>query len=200
MSQLLEVEGETDENVPCDGDGDANDSCTRHGRELDIRYASGASHRCLGWHRVHGEIGATSVCMYVCACMSRQVVYSRNEEGLQRAGLHAVGIWFDSKVSVPSAAPPCRIADAIVTCIAHYSLSPLPCIPGFYIQMRARHTAHSTPGFPVYSATFLSPGELILGGGGGASKTGIKNKLVCLPTSKLDAIPYSISSTETLSY
>ncbi|KAH9973057.1 quinon protein alcohol dehydrogenase-like superfamily [Lactifluus volemus] len=43
--------------------------------------------------------------------------------------------------------------------------------------MRARHTAHSTPGFPVYSATFLSPGELILGGGGGASKTGIKNKL-----------------------
>lgn len=44
--------------------------------------------------------------------------------------------------------------------------------------MRARHTAHSTPNFPVYSAAFLSPGELILGGGGGASKTGIKNKLV----------------------
>ncbi|KAI0248709.1 WD40-repeat-containing domain protein [Lactifluus subvellereus] len=43
--------------------------------------------------------------------------------------------------------------------------------------MRTRHTAHSTPGFPVYSATFLSPGELILGGGGGTSKTGIKNKL-----------------------
>ncbi|KAI0306941.1 WD40 repeat-like protein [Multifurca ochricompacta] len=43
--------------------------------------------------------------------------------------------------------------------------------------MRARHTAHSTPSFPVYSAAFLSPGELILGGGGGASKTGIKNKL-----------------------
>jgi prolactin regulatory element-binding protein len=48
--------------------------------------------------------------------------------------------------------------------------------------MRARHTAHSTPGFPVYSATFLSPGELILGGGGGASKTGIKNKLVRSPS------------------
>ena len=44
--------------------------------------------------------------------------------------------------------------------------------------MRARHTAHSTPNFPVYSAAFLSPGELILGGGGGASKTGIKNTLV----------------------
>ena len=44
--------------------------------------------------------------------------------------------------------------------------------------MRTRHTAHSTPTFPVYSAAFLSPTELILGGGGGASKTGIKNKLV----------------------
>ena len=44
--------------------------------------------------------------------------------------------------------------------------------------MRARHTAHSTPTFPVYSAAFLSPGEVVLGGGGGASKTGIKNKLV----------------------
>lgn len=50
--------------------------------------------------------------------------------------------------------------------------------------MRARHTAHSTPGFPVYSATFLSPGELILGGGGGTSKTGIKNKLVCCTSSE----------------
>ena len=47
--------------------------------------------------------------------------------------------------------------------------------------MRARHTAHSTPTFPVYSAAFLSPVELILGGGGGASKTGIKNKLVRHP-------------------
>ncbi|KAH9071675.1 WD40 repeat-like protein [Lactarius deliciosus] len=43
--------------------------------------------------------------------------------------------------------------------------------------MRARHTAHSTPSFPVYSAAFLSPTELVLGGGGGTSKTGIKNKL-----------------------
>ncbi|KAI0321862.1 WD40-repeat-containing domain protein [Amylostereum chailletii] len=43
--------------------------------------------------------------------------------------------------------------------------------------MRARHVAHSVPAFPVYSATFLSPNDLVLGGGGGASKTGIKNKL-----------------------
>jgi prolactin regulatory element-binding protein len=52
--------------------------------------------------------------------------------------------------------------------------------------MRARHTAHSTPTFPVYSAAFLSPTELILGGGGGASKTGIKNKLVRRPYSRFD--------------
>ena len=44
--------------------------------------------------------------------------------------------------------------------------------------MRARHTAHSLPAFPVYSAAFLSDNELVLGGGGGASRSGIKNKLV----------------------
>ncbi|KAH9173431.1 WD40 repeat-like protein [Lactarius sanguifluus] len=49
--------------------------------------------------------------------------------------------------------------------------------------MRARHTAHSTPSFPVYSAAFLSPTELVLGGGGGTSKTGIKNKLGTSPIS-----------------
>ncbi|KAF7981641.1 hypothetical protein HWV62_32740 [Athelia sp. TMB] len=43
--------------------------------------------------------------------------------------------------------------------------------------MRARHTAHSLPAFPVYSAAFLSDNELVLGGGGGASRSGIKNKL-----------------------
>jgi hypothetical protein len=51
-----------------------------------------------------------------------------------------------------------------------------------HLSMRARHTAHSTPTFPVYTAVFLSPEELVLGGGGGASKTGIKNKLVRHPT------------------
>ncbi|KAI0033803.1 WD40 repeat-like protein [Vararia minispora EC-137] len=43
--------------------------------------------------------------------------------------------------------------------------------------MRARHVQHSTPAFPVYSAVFLSDTDLVLGGGGGNSKTGIKNKL-----------------------
>lgn len=44
--------------------------------------------------------------------------------------------------------------------------------------MRTKHTAHSLPSFPVYSSAFVSPNELVLGGGGGQSKTGIKNKLV----------------------
>lgn len=44
--------------------------------------------------------------------------------------------------------------------------------------MRARHEPHSLPAFPVYSSSFLSPNELVLGGGGGASRSGIKNKLV----------------------
>ncbi|KAF9469044.1 WD40-repeat-containing domain protein [Collybia nuda] len=43
--------------------------------------------------------------------------------------------------------------------------------------MRARHEPHSLPAFPVYSSSFLSPNELVLGGGGGASRSGIKNKL-----------------------
>lgn len=44
--------------------------------------------------------------------------------------------------------------------------------------MRTRHIAHSLPTFPVYSSAFLSHNLLVLGGGGGASRTGIKNKLV----------------------
>ncbi|KAF7352938.1 WD-REPEATS-REGION domain-containing protein [Mycena venus] len=43
--------------------------------------------------------------------------------------------------------------------------------------MRAPHTPHFLTAFPVYSSAFLSPTHLVLGGGGGASKTGIKNKL-----------------------
>ncbi|KAI0637920.1 WD40 repeat-like protein [Trametes polyzona] len=43
--------------------------------------------------------------------------------------------------------------------------------------MRTQHTAHSLPAFPVYSSAFVSPNELVLGGGGGQSKTGIKNKI-----------------------
>ncbi|KAI0722994.1 WD40 repeat-like protein [Earliella scabrosa] len=43
--------------------------------------------------------------------------------------------------------------------------------------MRTKHTAHPLPAFPVYSAAFVTPTEFVLGGGGGQSKTGIKNKL-----------------------
>ncbi|KAJ6629148.1 WD40-repeat-containing domain protein [Mycena sp. CBHHK59/15] len=43
--------------------------------------------------------------------------------------------------------------------------------------MRAQHTPHFLTAFPVYSSSFLSPSHLVLGGGGGASRTGIKNKL-----------------------
>ncbi|KAG6832950.1 hypothetical protein H0H92_004834 [Tricholoma furcatifolium] len=43
--------------------------------------------------------------------------------------------------------------------------------------MRTSHTPHSLPTFPVFSSSFLSENELVLGGGGGSSKTGIKNKL-----------------------
>ncbi|KAF9498533.1 WD40 repeat-like protein [Pleurotus eryngii] len=43
--------------------------------------------------------------------------------------------------------------------------------------MRVRHTPHSLPTFPVYSAAFLSPNDLVLGGGGGSTKSGIKNRM-----------------------
>ncbi|KAJ7228813.1 WD40 repeat-like protein [Mycena pura] len=43
--------------------------------------------------------------------------------------------------------------------------------------MRAQHTPHFLTAFPVYSSAFLSPSHLVLGGGGGTSRTGIKNKL-----------------------
>ncbi|OSC98694.1 WD40 repeat-like protein [Trametes coccinea BRFM310] len=43
--------------------------------------------------------------------------------------------------------------------------------------MRTKHTSHSLPSFPVYSSAFVSPTDFVLGGGGGQSKTGIKNKL-----------------------
>ncbi|KIY49519.1 hypothetical protein FISHEDRAFT_5441, partial [Fistulina hepatica ATCC 64428] len=43
--------------------------------------------------------------------------------------------------------------------------------------MRAKHSACDLPAFPVYCASFLSDNEFVLGGGGGASRSGIKNKL-----------------------
>lgn len=48
--------------------------------------------------------------------------------------------------------------------------------------MRARHSLHPIPAFPVYSAAFLANGLLAVGGGGGASRSGIKNKLVSRPS------------------
>lgn len=43
--------------------------------------------------------------------------------------------------------------------------------------MRTKHTPHSLPAFPIYSCAFVAPNEVILGGGGGQSRSGIKNKL-----------------------
>ena len=44
--------------------------------------------------------------------------------------------------------------------------------------MRAQHTSHPLKAFPVYSIAFISDNEVILGGGGGSSRAGIKNKMV----------------------
>ena len=44
--------------------------------------------------------------------------------------------------------------------------------------MRTQHTTHQLPAFPVYCSAWISEDKLVLGGGGGASKTGVKNKLV----------------------
>ncbi|KAF9263559.1 WD40 repeat-like protein [Marasmius fiardii PR-910] len=43
--------------------------------------------------------------------------------------------------------------------------------------MRLEHKTHVLDKFPVYSSTFISDNQIVLGGGGGASKSGIKNKL-----------------------
>ncbi|TFK29282.1 WD40 repeat-like protein [Coprinopsis marcescibilis] len=43
--------------------------------------------------------------------------------------------------------------------------------------MRPKHTQHQLASFPVYSCAFLSERSLVIGGGGGASRSGIKNKL-----------------------
>lgn len=44
--------------------------------------------------------------------------------------------------------------------------------------MRAQHSTHPLPAFPVYSCAFVASDQMVVGGGGGAAKTGIKNKLV----------------------
>ncbi|KZT62889.1 WD40 repeat-like protein [Calocera cornea HHB12733] len=42
---------------------------------------------------------------------------------------------------------------------------------------RTEHTLHALPAFPVYSLAFVSDDRLVVGGGGGASRSGIKNQL-----------------------
>lgn len=67
--------------------------------------------------------------------------------------------------------------------------------------MRPRHIQHSLPNFPIYSAAFIAPNKLVIGGGGGSSKSGIKNKLAshrsnCFPSQNLPVLQrlYSIDS------
>ncbi|CAE6395950.1 unnamed protein product, partial [Rhizoctonia solani] len=43
--------------------------------------------------------------------------------------------------------------------------------------MRTQHALHTLKAFPVYSLGFVKNDKLLLGGGGGATRSGIKNKL-----------------------
>ncbi|TDL29463.1 WD40 repeat-like protein [Rickenella mellea] len=43
--------------------------------------------------------------------------------------------------------------------------------------MRAHHTPHTFSSFPVYSSAFVTDDRLVVGGGGGTSRSGVKNKL-----------------------
>ncbi|KAG8732959.1 hypothetical protein FRC11_009726 [Ceratobasidium sp. 423] len=43
--------------------------------------------------------------------------------------------------------------------------------------MRTQHALHTLQAFPVYSLGFVKEDKLLLGGGGGATRSGIKNKL-----------------------
>ena len=45
---------------------------------------------------------------------------------------------------------------------------------------RTTHKAHPTPGFPVYCMDWADDQTVLLGGGGGASRSGIENKIVRL--------------------
>ena len=54
-----------------------------------------------------------------------------------------------------------------------------PSIP--QIMTRTDHFPFATPNFPIYSAAFVTDREVVFGGGGGASRSGVKNKLVRRP-------------------
>ncbi|KAG9095035.1 hypothetical protein FRC06_010208 [Ceratobasidium sp. 370] len=43
--------------------------------------------------------------------------------------------------------------------------------------MRTQHALHTLQAFPVYSLGFITDEKLLIGGGGGATRSGIKNKL-----------------------
>jgi prolactin regulatory element-binding protein len=43
---------------------------------------------------------------------------------------------------------------------------------------RTAHYPHPTPAYPVYALDWVSDDTLLLAGGGGATKSGIDNKLV----------------------
>lgn len=56
---------------------------------------------------------------------------------------------------------------------------PSPLIPSpSQIMTRTDHFPFATPNFPIYSAAFVTDREVVFGGGGGASRSGVKNKLV----------------------
>ena len=44
---------------------------------------------------------------------------------------------------------------------------------------RTQHYSHATTAFPVYCLDWTADTTVLLGGGGGASRSGIINKLVC---------------------
>ncbi|PVF94737.1 WD40 repeat-like protein [Serendipita vermifera] len=56
--------------------------------------------------------------------------------------------------------------------------------------MRTTHNTYTLDGFPIYSLAFLSDNKVVLGGGGGQGRTGVKNKLRLydVNTDKLDLV------------
>jgi hypothetical protein len=46
------------------------------------------------------------------------------------------------------------------------------------VDMRTDHSVQTLSGFPIYSSGFVGDNKVVLGGGGGAGRSGVKNKLV----------------------
>jgi hypothetical protein len=51
-------------------------------------------------------------------------------------------------------------------------------------DMRTQHDTYTLDGFPIYTLAFLDDDKVILGGGGGQGRSGVKNKLVSLFSSR----------------